>query len=167
MANSNMYVGFRYPSEIIRHLVWLYFRFSLSFRDINEFRLVTHKEKQQCCRRRQIDPCAGILLTQHKTLQTVAYARFAPNFGGSVKIGRLGQKRIGVNRQSAARSGLPATVFSDRRSTAGELAKASAERQQAMMRRVPRVQLEMRGIVDSCEPETIAKNEISVAVCHK
>lgn len=47
MANSNMYVGFRYPSEIIRHLVWLYFRFSLSFRDINEFRLVTHKEKRQ------------------------------------------------------------------------------------------------------------------------
>jgi putative transposase len=36
MANSNMYVGFRYPSEIIRHVVWLYFRFSLSFRDIKE-----------------------------------------------------------------------------------------------------------------------------------
>ena len=36
MANSNMYVGFRYPSEIIGHVVWLYFRFSLSFRDIEE-----------------------------------------------------------------------------------------------------------------------------------
>ena len=31
-----MYVGFRYPSEIISHVVWLYFRFSLSFRDIEE-----------------------------------------------------------------------------------------------------------------------------------
>ena len=36
MANSNMYAGFRYPSEIISHVVWLYFRFSLSFRDIEE-----------------------------------------------------------------------------------------------------------------------------------
>ena len=36
MANSNIYSGFRYPCEIINHLVWLYFRFSLSFRDIEE-----------------------------------------------------------------------------------------------------------------------------------
>ena len=31
-----MYKGFRYPSVIISHVVWLYFRFSLSFRDIEE-----------------------------------------------------------------------------------------------------------------------------------
>ncbi|WP_426088511.1 IS6 family transposase [Janthinobacterium sp. PSPC1-1] len=31
-----MYRGFRYPPEIITHVVWLYFRFSLSFRDIEE-----------------------------------------------------------------------------------------------------------------------------------
>jgi hypothetical protein len=37
-------------------------------------------------------------LTQPKTLQNVAYARFAPNCEGSVKIGRLGQKRIGANK---------------------------------------------------------------------
>jgi len=36
-------------------------------------------------------------LTQPKTLQNVAYARFAPNCRGSVKIGKLGQKRIGAN----------------------------------------------------------------------
>ena len=29
-----MYNGFRYPAAIIRHVVWLYFRVSLSFRDI-------------------------------------------------------------------------------------------------------------------------------------
>jgi putative transposase len=36
MANSQLYRGFRYPREIISHVVWLYFRFSLSFRDIEE-----------------------------------------------------------------------------------------------------------------------------------
>jgi len=60
-----------------------------------------------CCRRRQNDPCAGILLTQPKTLQNVAYARFAPNCGVSIKIGSLGQKRIGANRERA-KSGFPA-----------------------------------------------------------
>lgn len=33
---SILYRGFRYPAEIISHVVWLYFRFSLSFRDIEE-----------------------------------------------------------------------------------------------------------------------------------
>jgi putative transposase len=30
------YKGYRFPSEIISHAVWLYFRFSLSFRDVEE-----------------------------------------------------------------------------------------------------------------------------------
>nr|ALZ45887.1 Mobile element protein [Sphingomonas sp. SH] len=36
MTGSQLYRGFRYPREIISHVVWLYFRFSLSFRDIEE-----------------------------------------------------------------------------------------------------------------------------------
>ena len=36
MKKSDLYIGFRYPAEIISHVVWLYFRFSLSFRDIEE-----------------------------------------------------------------------------------------------------------------------------------
>ena len=36
MKNSQLYRGFRFPAEIISHVVWLYFRFSLSFRDIEE-----------------------------------------------------------------------------------------------------------------------------------
>jgi len=36
MKKSDLYIGFRYPAEIISHAVWLYFRFSLSFRDIEE-----------------------------------------------------------------------------------------------------------------------------------
>ena len=30
------YRGYRYPAEIIGHAVWLYFRFSLSLRDVEE-----------------------------------------------------------------------------------------------------------------------------------
>src|SRR3712207_660362 len=30
------YKGFRFPAEIIRHAIWLYYRFSLSYRDVEE-----------------------------------------------------------------------------------------------------------------------------------
>ena len=30
------YKGFRFPSEMISHAVWLYFRFSLSYRDVED-----------------------------------------------------------------------------------------------------------------------------------
>ncbi len=32
------YRGHRFPAEIISHAVWLYYRFSLSFQDIDEIR---------------------------------------------------------------------------------------------------------------------------------
>ena len=33
------YRGYRFPAEIISHCVWLYFRFCLSFRDVQEMML--------------------------------------------------------------------------------------------------------------------------------
>ena len=30
------YRGYRFPADIIAHAVWLYFRFSLSFRDLED-----------------------------------------------------------------------------------------------------------------------------------
>jgi putative transposase len=36
MKNTNVYAGYRYPSQIISHAVWLYHRFTLSLRDIEE-----------------------------------------------------------------------------------------------------------------------------------
>ena len=33
---SASYKGHRFPQEIISHAVWLYFRFSLSYRDVEE-----------------------------------------------------------------------------------------------------------------------------------
>ena len=36
MNNSNIYAGYRYPTQIISYAVWLCHRFTLSFRDIEE-----------------------------------------------------------------------------------------------------------------------------------
>jgi len=33
-ANTSGYPGYRFPSEITSHAVWLYYRFCLSFRDV-------------------------------------------------------------------------------------------------------------------------------------
>ena len=35
-SRHNRYAGYRYPAEIISHAVWLYFRFALSFHDVEE-----------------------------------------------------------------------------------------------------------------------------------
>jgi len=35
-TDANRYHGYRFPREIIGHGVWLYNRFSLSFRDVEE-----------------------------------------------------------------------------------------------------------------------------------
>jgi len=35
-ASSPTYKGYRFPAEIISHAVWLYYRFSLSYRDVEE-----------------------------------------------------------------------------------------------------------------------------------
>jgi putative transposase len=38
-STSSIYRGYRFPREIIAHCVWLYYRFRLSFRDIQELML--------------------------------------------------------------------------------------------------------------------------------
>jgi putative transposase len=48
------YKGFRFPAEIISHCVWLYFRFPLSFREVEEMMLqrgivVSHETVRQWC----------------------------------------------------------------------------------------------------------------------
>ena len=49
------YTGFRFPQEIIAHAVWLYFRFKLSFWDVEELLtargvIVTHETVRHHCR---------------------------------------------------------------------------------------------------------------------
>jgi hypothetical protein len=36
MQNTIIYAGYRYPFHIISHAFWLYHRFTLNFRDIEE-----------------------------------------------------------------------------------------------------------------------------------
>ena len=43
-----VYTGHRYPGEVIAHCVWLYFRFPLSFREVEELMLQT----RHCCQLR-------------------------------------------------------------------------------------------------------------------
>jgi putative transposase len=38
-AAGSSYKGFRFPHEVISHCVWLYHRFPLSFRDVQELML--------------------------------------------------------------------------------------------------------------------------------
>ena len=36
LASGNLYRQYRFPFEIVSHCVWLYFRFCLSYRDVEE-----------------------------------------------------------------------------------------------------------------------------------
>jgi putative transposase len=55
-ANTKRYKNHRLPGEIISHGVWLYYRFPLSYRDVQELLLarridVTHEAiRQWCCK---------------------------------------------------------------------------------------------------------------------
>lgn len=55
-ATAPSYTGFRFPQEIISHAVWLYFRFNLSYRDVEELLaergiVVTYETVRQWCRK--------------------------------------------------------------------------------------------------------------------
>ena len=55
-ADSERYKHHRFPSEIISHGVWLYYRFPLSYRDVQELLFergitVTHEAIRQWCRK--------------------------------------------------------------------------------------------------------------------
>ena len=50
------YKGYRFPPEVISHTVWLYFRFALSYRDVEELLaergiVVTYESIRQWCRK--------------------------------------------------------------------------------------------------------------------
>ena len=55
-TNRGCYDGYRFPAEIIGHAVWLYYRFPLSLRDVEELLAkrgitVTHETIRQWCRK--------------------------------------------------------------------------------------------------------------------
>jgi putative transposase len=54
--SPNHYKSHRFPAEIISHAVWLYFRFCLSFRDVEEVLfargvVVSYEAIRQWCRK--------------------------------------------------------------------------------------------------------------------
>ncbi len=54
-TNQGCYRGYRFPAEVMSHGVWLYYRFSLSLRDVEELLAkrgitVTHETVGQWCR---------------------------------------------------------------------------------------------------------------------
>ena len=72
-ASTNRYKNHRFPTEIIRHGVWLYYRFCLSYRDVEELLFVrgvtvTYEAIRKWCRKfgqeyanqlRRRRPCPG------------------------------------------------------------------------------------------------------------
>ena len=63
------YKGFRFPAEAISHAVWLYRRFSLSFREVEELLLargmtVSHETIREWCDR--FGPYGQLLLVINK-----------------------------------------------------------------------------------------------------
>ena len=65
MKNSNIYAGYRYPVQIISHAVWLYHRFTLSFRDIEELLaargiVVSYETIRQWCKKHGATYCNKI-----------------------------------------------------------------------------------------------------------
>jgi putative transposase len=53
-TTSSLYKGFRFPAEMISHAVWLYHRFNLSYRDVEELLaargvIVTYETVRQWC----------------------------------------------------------------------------------------------------------------------
>jgi len=53
-STASAYRGFRYPQEIISHAIWLYYRFNLSYRDVEELLaergvVVTYETVRQWC----------------------------------------------------------------------------------------------------------------------
>ena len=55
-AQAPSYHGYRFPPEIISHAVWLYYRFCLSFRDVEDLLaergiIVSHETIRQWSRR--------------------------------------------------------------------------------------------------------------------
>lgn len=90
MKKPDLYKGFRYPGEVISHVVWLYFQFSLSFRDIEECCfakllkglwyvprvLVANKLKRYAAAKAKILP--GVGHRQHKRLNNRAEVSHQP-----------------------------------------------------------------------------------------
>ena len=73
MAGAARYKGYRYPIEVIGHAVWLYHRFALSLRDVEELLLAR-----------------GVVVS-YETVRSW-FARFGPDYACRLRRARPGDK---------------------------------------------------------------------------
>jgi transposase-like protein len=55
-SRKSLYHRHRFPQEIIRHAVWLYYRFCLSFRDVEDLLSETDKLRSYAPAHREVMP---------------------------------------------------------------------------------------------------------------
>jgi transposase-like protein len=92
------YKGFRFPAEVISHAVWLYHRFPLSFREIEELLLargiiVSHETIRAWCEKFGPRYACGILAVNWRSVtatfaETPLLVRFVSD-GGELAAGNL------------------------------------------------------------------------------
>ena len=80
MAIAARYKGYRYPIEVIGHAVWLYHRFALSLRDVEELMLgrdvvVTYETIQSWCAKFGPDDAAQLCRRPTPPRQQMALRR--------------------------------------------------------------------------------------------
>jgi transposase-like protein len=79
------YTGYRFPAEIISHAIWLYFRFPLGLRMVEE-----------------LLAARGIMVS-HETVRQWA-RKFGQQFANQVRFAFLGLATSGIWRRSSSRS---------------------------------------------------------------
>ncbi len=84
----NTYKRYRYPQEIISHAVWLYHRFTLSFRDIEELLacrgiVVTYETIRQWCLKLTLSFAKSLRKKQGYCQLKLNYSDFIENSGSS------------------------------------------------------------------------------------
>jgi hypothetical protein len=104
-STSPSYRGHRYPVEVISHCVWLYFRFPLSFREVEELMLQRGVIASYETEQRQPRPCG----TPHLRRAEPTAASPGPGNQG-IRRARLGGLELwssGVAGLLAAARGAP------------------------------------------------------------
>ena len=71
MNSQSQYHRYRFPPEIISHTVWLYYRFTLSFRDIEDLLaergiIVSYETVRQWCLKFSLDTANKLRKRQGK-----------------------------------------------------------------------------------------------------
>ncbi len=62
----------RFPPEVIRHSIWLYARFTLGFRDVEEMAADRGLDVSYCQRRWKIGPWGGVKVDHFGTVRSLS-----------------------------------------------------------------------------------------------